>query len=88
MGFAKGLRVGKQVDQRDIIGYVGKTGNASGYHLHYEVRLSGRAVNPQTLKLPARGPVPEDLRPNFEYRRDSLFEMLQPVYGPPLAAIG
>lgn len=87
MGFAKGMSVGKRVDQRDVIGYVGMTGNASGYHLHYEVRVSGRAVNPMTIKLPASGPVPTGLRPYFEDRRDSLFEMLQPTYGPPLADI-
>lgn len=37
---------GQSVRQGDIIGYVGRTGRATGYHLHYEVRVDGRPVNP------------------------------------------
>jgi len=39
---------GKKVKRGTVIGTVGKSGNATGFHLHYEVRLQGTAVNPQS----------------------------------------
>lgn len=37
---------GQRVERGDIIGYVGSTGRAISPHLHYEVHVNGRAVNP------------------------------------------
>jgi murein DD-endopeptidase MepM/ murein hydrolase activator NlpD len=41
------VKVGQKVSRGDILGDMGRTGNATGVHLHYEVRLNGRPVNPQ-----------------------------------------
>jgi len=52
--FAKALRVGSQVRQGQVIGYVGKTGWATGPHLHYEVHVDHVPEDPLTVELPIR----------------------------------
>jgi murein DD-endopeptidase MepM/ murein hydrolase activator NlpD len=44
--FTRGLASGRRVRQGDVIGAVGSTGLSTGPHLHYEVVVAGRAVNP------------------------------------------
>lgn len=40
---------GQSVKRGDVIGYVGSTGRATGYHLHYEILVNGRLLNPLQL---------------------------------------
>ena len=48
--FAKNLKVGTRVNQGQIIAYVGSTGRTTGDHLHYEVKIDGKHVNPMSIK--------------------------------------
>lgn len=57
-GFAKGIRSGARVSQGQTIGFVGKTGAATGPHLHYEYRVNGTHKDPRTVPLPEAHPIP------------------------------
>jgi murein DD-endopeptidase MepM/ murein hydrolase activator NlpD len=61
-GFKSGIVVGSRVHQEDVIGYVGSTGLATGPHLHYEMLIRGRHIDPLSVDLPAGDPVPADDR--------------------------
>ena len=52
-GYKKGISSGVRVKQGDVIGYVGSTGKSTGPHLHYEIIVNGKQINPATLKLPS-----------------------------------
>lgn len=49
--FNKKLYRGARVNQGDVIAYVGSSGRSTGPHLHYEVVVSGRQVNPLSVKM-------------------------------------
>jgi murein DD-endopeptidase MepM/ murein hydrolase activator NlpD len=44
--FAPGIRPGVRVEQGDLIGFTGSTGRTTGPHLHFELLVNGRPVNP------------------------------------------
>jgi murein DD-endopeptidase MepM/ murein hydrolase activator NlpD len=49
--FAKNLRAGKQVQQKEVIGYVGMTGLATGPHLHFSVVKNGQFIDPAKVSV-------------------------------------
>jgi murein DD-endopeptidase MepM/ murein hydrolase activator NlpD len=63
--FAPGLRTGANVEQGDVVGYVGMTGLATGPHLHYEFRAGEDQLNPLTVALPEGEPLAPSQRPLF-----------------------
>jgi len=67
--FASGLAVGDRVRQKEVIGYVGSTGLATGPHLDYRVRRGGAWVNPVKEVFPRAERLPDQYAASFaEYR--------------------
>jgi murein DD-endopeptidase MepM/ murein hydrolase activator NlpD len=63
--FASGLRVGKRVQQKEMIGRVGMTGTATGPHLDFRLYRHGKVVNPLKQIYPPGPPVPEEYMEDF-----------------------
>lgn len=57
--FAKGLRVGKSVQQKEVIGFVGNTGITTGPHLHFSVVKNGTFIDPSKLIVTRESPAPK-----------------------------
>jgi murein DD-endopeptidase MepM/ murein hydrolase activator NlpD len=70
--FAKGLEPGKRVRQGQVIGFVGSTGQSTGSHVHYEILVNGRFVDPMRIKLPRGRSLDGQLLSGFEKERDRL----------------
>ena len=51
-GFARGIKDGVRVRQGQVIGYLGNSGLSTGPHLHYEVMVNGRFVDPLRVRVP------------------------------------
>jgi murein DD-endopeptidase MepM/ murein hydrolase activator NlpD len=74
--FAKGMKKGSQVQQGQVIGYVGSTGLATGPHLCYRFYVNGKPVDALKVEVPPSHPVKKELIADFEILRDSLIKRL------------
>jgi murein DD-endopeptidase MepM/ murein hydrolase activator NlpD len=74
--FADGLSVGQHVGQKEVIGYVGHTGLATGPHVCFRVTKNGRYVNPMAIRSPAAEPIEAAQSPEFASARDQLLAAL------------
>ncbi len=86
-GFANGLRKGSAVSQGQIIGFVGRTGTATGPHLHYEIRISGIPRNPLAVKLPGAAPLSTAQKARFNQQTAVQMQRLALLRGSNLAAL-
>jgi murein DD-endopeptidase MepM/ murein hydrolase activator NlpD len=75
--FAKGIRVGTTVRQRQVIGYVGSTGLSTGPHLDYRVMKDGRFVNPLKQTFLPGQPISPSNHAAFAQASGALFAQLR-----------
>jgi murein DD-endopeptidase MepM/ murein hydrolase activator NlpD len=67
--FARSTQPGARVRQGQVIGYVGSTGLSTGPHVHYEILVNGRFIDPLRVKLPRGRVLDGTLLASFDRER-------------------
>jgi murein DD-endopeptidase MepM/ murein hydrolase activator NlpD len=75
-GYAKGLKAGDHVKQNQIIGFIGSTGLSTGPHLHFEVLVNGRFVDPLKIRVPRGRELNGSELVAFEQERQRIDDLL------------
>jgi murein DD-endopeptidase MepM/ murein hydrolase activator NlpD len=74
--FARGMDVGTRVRQGQVIGFVGSTGLSTGSHVHYEILINSRFVDPMKVKLPRGRVLDGPALASFDSERNRLDGMM------------
>ncbi len=77
--FARGLKVGDRVEQKQLIGYVGSTGRSTGPHLHFSAKKNDRFIDPESLNLDAFSKLPPSDRQLLSQLRQRYDKMLNGI---------
>lgn len=83
--YAADLKVGSPVKRKQVIGYVGSTGLATGPHVHFDMHKDGKVLNPNKVQTPQGPPIPSSEMAAFQVARDATLAALDPT---PIAALG
>lgn len=75
--FSPGLAAGLKVRQGQIIGYVGSTGLSSGPHLHFEVLVNSRFVDPMSIEVPRERKLAGAELKDFQAERARIDELMR-----------
>jgi murein DD-endopeptidase MepM/ murein hydrolase activator NlpD len=79
-GFARDLRVGQTVSQKQVIGYVGSSGLSTGPHVCFRITRNGQFVDPASTRIPSGGErIAARQRQDFETIRDARLAQLGPA---------
>lgn len=85
--FSSGLHRGQRVTQGEIIAYVGRTGLATGPHLHYEFKINGQHHDPLRVALPDARPINAAQKARFQAATANLNDRLTMLSGNQLAKL-
>lgn len=79
--FGRGITAGARVRQGQVVGYLGSSGLSTGPHLHYEVMINERHVDPLAIKLPRGRELEGPQLAEFKRQREQVDQILKKAPG-------